>query len=70
MTLVRNLSRDGKQEPKCLSPTPCPVFGLILRSISEPKVIVLELKQTLINNLANAVFLKKETVKGKGGIIA
>lgn len=51
-------------------PPPRPVFGLILRSISEPKVIVLELKQTLINNLANAVFLKKETVKGKGGIIA
>lgn len=70
MTLIRNLSRDGKRKPKCLSPTPCPVFGLILRSISEPKVIVLELKQTLINNLANAVFLKKETVKGKGGIIA
>lgn len=55
--------------PKCLSPTPCPVFGLILKSISEPKVILLELKQTLINDLANTVSLKKETVKGKGVLL-
>lgn len=70
MTLLRNLGREmgNRNQNAFLPPLPC--IGLILRSISEPKVILLELKQTLINNLANAAFLKKEAVKGNGGVIA
>lgn len=60
MTLLRKLGRDVGDRNQNAFPLPLPCIWF-LRSISEPKVILLELKP------ANAVFLAKETVKGSGG---